>query len=1091
MFNLDLDTLNEDRLRKAVDPATYQMGQALFERGMVQIIDLGELTANCTVLDKRNHHVEFRIARGLLYMKCSCSHASRGLICEHDVAAWMGLRQRLIRELPAAWQLQIKQILGTAQDAPRRNRAQSYLLFFSLQPESRGMDVDWKIVPYTLQFNQTPSDLRPLLENDFTSIDAQTLREYVENNPDLTTRLRSPYTPLDAEICRNCDPSTVNLANVLLERNRSFAYAYNLRFPLGDYLALLARSQAPLFYGSLGHPLSRGIQVLHQAGQVRLNVDRDPAGLHLRVSLFAGEQALPVLPQDIQIILDEPLWVLADRWLLSLDNASNINLLQSFTDTPELVISPDQEADFIDQYLLDLARHFPLQGNAITWETVDIDPTPRLYLSEVNGELQGQLRFAYDSTELSYNSDLPAETIQRKDDGHILVRILRRTEAEKAAYDLLGSATYGMKRSPYPAASGLFCLRARTHPVDFLLNRVPRLAETGFEIYGEEQLKTARVNRSTPTISFRVSSGIDWFDVQTVVNFGELEVSLQDIRRALRKRERFIKLADGSIGEIPEEWVERYRHLFNLGEATSEGLRLSRYQVTLLDHALADADWAQIDAEFETRRARLRALANGDFQGIIPRSLPEGFIGELRPYQKAGYDWLHFIHDHRFGGCLADDMGLGKTVQALVFLQSLYERQDETRPQQASLLVVPRSLLVNWQREAARFTPDLRLLEFFETDRIKDTAIFDGVDLVITTYGVMLRDLQLLHSYNFHYAILDESQAIKNPLSQTARAAHLLNASHRLVLTGTPIENSTAELWSQFNFLNPGLLGNLQYFKSEFGLPIEKKNDEAAVQSLRRMVYPFILRRTKDQVAPELPPRTERILYCDMDPAQRKLYNRTRDYYRGVLLGMLDKDGLGGSQMKILEGLLRLRQISNHPILVDEKFQGGSAKFELLLETIETLRAENHKALIFSQFVQMLSLIRREMDTQQIPYTYLDGSTIARQEQVDAFQNNSSIPFFLISLKAGGLGLNLTAADYVIHIDPWWNPAAEMQASDRTHRIGQDKPVFVYKLIARDTVEEKILQLQERKRSLVDQIITTEGAFFKNLTAEDVKALFS
>jgi non-specific serine/threonine protein kinase len=339
--------------------------------------------------------------------------------------------------------------------------------------------------------------------------------------------------------------------------------------------------------------------------------------------------------------------------------------------------------------------------------------------------------------------------------------------------------------------------------------------------------------------------------------------------------------------------------------------------------------------------------------------------------------------------------------------------------------------------------------------------------------------------------LLDESQAIKNPLSQTARATRLLNGDHRLVLTGTPVENSAQELWSQFAFLNPGLLGSLEFFRNEFVLPIEKKADEKAAQALRRIVYPFILRRTKDQVAPELPPRTERILYCDMEPAQRKIYTRTRDYYRGMILGMLEKEGLNQSRFRILEGLLRLRQISNHPRLVDEKFRGESGKFELLIETIETLQAENHNALIFSQFVQMLRVVRETMDERQIPYTYLDGHTRNRMELVDEFQNNPQIPFFLISLKAGGQGLNLTAADYVIHIDPWWNPAVEMQASDRSHRIGQEKPVFIFKLITKDSVEEKILQLQDRKKMLVEQIITTDSSFFKSLTAEDVQELFS
>jgi len=310
-------------------------------------------------------------------------------------------------------------------------------------------------------------------------------------------------------------------------------------------------------------------------------------------------------------------------------------------------------------------------------------------------------------------------------------------------------------------------------------------------------------------------------------------------------------------------------------------------------------------------------------------------------------------------------------------------------------------------------------------------------------------------------------------------------------MTGTPVENNTFELWAQFAFVMPGLLGSLDYFKDEFVKPIEKASDEQTAQTLRKMVYPFILRRTKEQVAPELPPRTERVVYCDMKPAQQRFYFKIRDRYRDLLLGMIAKEGLDKSRLKILEGLLRLRQISNHPKLVDPQFHGDSGKMEVLLDTLETLYSETHKALVFSQFVQMLYLVRTELDVRGIPYAYLDGNTRDRQAQVDRFQNDPNVPFFLISLKAGGVGLNLTAADYVIHIDPWWNPAVERQASDRTHRIGQDKPVFIFKLITRDSVEEKILQLQEKKKELVEKLITTEGSFFKDLTPEDVQALFS
>ncbi|MBK9711190.1 MAG: hypothetical protein IPO81_07645 [Kouleothrix sp.] len=450
--------------------------------------------------------------------------------------------------------------------------------------------------------------------------------------------------------------------------------------------------------------------------------------------------------------------------------------------------------------------------------------------------------------------------------------------------------------------------------------------------------------------------------------------------------------------------------------------------------------------------------------------------------------WVYDFEIEQHHNFVANNIICHNTIQTLAFLQSLYEREPDLP---ATLLVLPRSLLFNWQREAERFTPDLRVYIHADQGRIDDSSEFGTHELVLTTYGTMLRDVEMLRKYEFHYLILDESQAIKNPLAETSKAARLLRGAHRLVLTGTPVENSTLELWSQFAFLNPGLLGNLDYFREEFVNPIERQQSGDTAQFLRKMVYPFILRRTKDQVAPDLPPRTERVIVSDMEPAQRKLYNKQRDYYRALLLGLIENDGMNDARMQILEGLLRLRQICNHPRLVDDKFKGASGKFDLLLETLETLRAEGHRALVFSQFVQMLTLVREALDARGLPYAYLDGQTRDRQSAVDRFQNDESIPFFLISLKAGGVGLNLTAADYVFHIDPWWNPAVEMQATDRTHRIGQDKPVFVYKLVVKDSVEEKILLLQDRKRELVEQVIGAEGGVFKSLTREDVEVLFT
>lgn len=1085
MYTINLDTFNEDRLLKSVDPETLRLGKELFEKGAAQVVELLDLTARCVVQDKRNFHIQFKINKQHLYLRCSCSHATRGLICEHDVAAWLAIQDQLTQQIPPEWRQQAEKLV-TSSVRPQRSHPAPYLLFYSLQKDLLTSSLTWRITPHILPLSTLPREIAQ------AHFDAMQWKDYVEDNPESSLRLRSPHLGMDAEDCLNCGPEGIKLANLLYERRTVYS-AYAMQpFPVLDFLYLIRKTGGQLFLGDSDRPLRKYLEIAEHPAETHLNLDLDEKGLHITPELTVNGQVLQVAPGDLQVILDAPTWVLSDRLLVELSHPSDLELLKNFRSNSEFFIPSGDVEDFANHYLLDLAQQTIVRGNAITWENISPEPIARLYLSESNGELIVQLKFAYQDIELNCESSPPLESLQRKPGALSLVRITRQPEQEKSFFDQLSSTGFGLKRAPLPSKPGLFRLRARTHPVDFLLNILPRLSQAGYEIFGEERLKTARVNRNTPTISFQVSSGIDWFDVQAVVNFGELEVPLQEIRRLLRKRERYIKLPDGSIGEIPEIWLERYHYLFTLGDPHDKGLRFSRHHLVLIDQALNQADSLSLDQEFENQRSRLRELMARNFEGISSHPLPQGFIGELRPYQKAGFDWLHFLRDYQFGGCLADDMGLGKTIQALVFLQSIYHGEElEAPPATASLLVVPRSLLVNWQREAARFTPSLRLLEFFDSDRLKDLEGFKDVDLVITTYGVMLRDIQLLHSYEFDYAILDESQSIKNPLSQTARAAHLLRARHRLVLTGTPIENSTAELWSQFAFLNPGLLGNLKYFKTEFGLPIEKRHDDRAVENLRKLVYPFILRRTKDQVTPELPPRTERTLYCDMEPAQRKLYNRTRDLYRGMLLGMFEKEDLNESRMKILEGLLRLRQIANHPQLVDEKSHSSSGKFELLLDTMETLRAEGHKALVFSQFVKMLSLVRREIDQRQIRYTYLDGQTQARQEQVDIFQNDPTIPFFLISLKAGGLGLNLTAADYVIHIDPWWNPAVEMQASDRTHRIGQEKPVFVFKLITRDSVEEKILILQERKKDLVDQIITTESTFFKDLTVEDIQALFS
>jgi SNF2 family DNA or RNA helicase len=444
---------------------------------------------------------------------------------------------------------------------------------------------------------------------------------------------------------------------------------------------------------------------------------------------------------------------------------------------------------------------------------------------------------------------------------------------------------------------------------------------------------------------------------------------------------------------------------------------------------------------------------------------------------------MQFLREFGFGGCLADDMGVGKTAQVLATLEA--RRAEGKGP---SLVVVPKSVMFNWRQESERFTPRLRVLEHHGTAR--DASQIPKYDLVLTTYGTMLRDAPSLAKMEFDYVVLDEAQAIKNATTASSKAVRLLRGKHRLALSGTPVENHLGELWSLFEFLNPGMLGEARLLQMAGGMA--RNPSEEARQLLAHALRPFILRRTKQQVVRELPEKTEQTIFCDLEGAQRKHYEELRNHYRLSLLEKVRTEGLGRSKMHVLEALLRLRQAACHPGLLDPKrVDEPSAKLEVLMAQLAEVREEGHKALVFSQFTSLLAIVRRRLDQAGMRYEYLDGATTHRQTHVETFQNDAGCGLFLISLKAGGLGLNLTAAEYVFLLDPWWNPAVEAQAVDRAHRIGQTRPVFAYRLIARDTVEEKVLQLQKTKRDLADAILSEDNSLIRDLKSEDLELLLS
>jgi non-specific serine/threonine protein kinase len=611
------------------------------------------------------------------------------------------------------------------------------------------------------------------------------------------------------------------------------------------------------------------------------------------------------------------------------------------------------------------------------------------------------------------------------------------------------------------------------------------MKEMKVPVFGFETLRNFKFNTARPSTRIHVSSGLDWFDAKVEIEFGEQRIGISEIKRALAGKQSFVQLGDGTLGILPDEWLKKYSLLFKVGEGKQDKLRLSRYHMSIIDELYENRDEEEISFTLDEKFEKLKA-----FKNIPDIEAPNHLREILRPYQTSGYQWLNYLNEVGWGGILADDMGLGKTIQALTMLQHYKTQHKELK----AVVICPTTLIYNWQNEVKKFTPELTYYIHHGNNRIRKAEELIKYNIVITTYGTLRSDISLFLEIFFDYVVLDESQAIKNPSSKVTKAATLLTAKNRLCMSGTPLQNNTFDIFAQMNFLNPGLLGSLEFFRNEFATPIDKFGEPEQKEHLKKLLYPFILRRTKEQVAKDLPEKTETILFCEMQEEQRIIYDSYRNIFRDKILGAIDQQGIGKSQLTILQGLMKLRQICDSPAILneEEKLPNHSIKLDELTREI-TENIGQHKALVFSQFLGMLGLIKEKLKEQNIPFEYFDGSTSStdREKAIQNFQNNEDCRVFLISLKAGGVGLNLTAADYVYIVDPWWNPAVEQQAIDRTHRIGQTKNIFAYRMICVDTIEDKILELQERKKVLAKELIADEASFVKGLTKADVEYLFS
>ena len=858
---------------------------------------------------------------------------------------------------------------------------------------------------------------------------------------------------------------------------------------MGKILELLRHDKQTFIMGKDGEPTWKQIKLAPEKASVLFHFMRNEDNTHYFPRIrYAGEK-LDFQYKNASLICYEPAWLMLNDVVYSFDKPIDGKKLQPFLNKKFIAIPRTIEENYYRKFVAPLLESFDVFVKGFNVQDERFEPSPYLSFSEIlatdliAGKLNGEAKAERGVSKILFNLSFKygehlvqtqeakriSVSMEKTPDSYIFHKLIRDLNREKDFAKELHKRALEVKNGQ--------AVLDKSEAFSWLNSNLQELEQLGFTVQQSEKSgKSYFIGEIALEVG--ITEKNDWFDVYGIVRFGEFEIPFIKLKsHILTKNNEFI-LPNGQVAIIPEEWFTQYIELFAFAEGEDQ-LTLKKHHMALVND-LQNGNLATVTMSRKLEKLR-------EFETIADQPLPAGFKGELRPYQKAGYNWLHFVQNYKFGGCLADDMGLGKTVQTLAMLQHRKENGAET----ASLLVMPTSLVYNWINEAQKFTPNLRVLNYTGTYRDKNVELFQEYDVVLTSYGIVRLDAVLLKSYYFDYIILDESQAIKNPDSNTSRSVRELKSRHRLILTGTPVENSTMDLWSQMSFINPGLLGNQHFFRNEFLKPIEKDKDEHKTRRLHSLIKPFILRRHKSQVAKELPEKIEHTTFCKMTEEQEHAYEETKSYYRNKILKNLEEHGPGNTQFMLLQGLTKLRQIANHPYMTDAGYEGESGKLKEVMRMTKNIVAKGHKVLIFSQFVKHLDIMRKSLDEKEIAYTYLDGNTKNRHAQVERFQKDESIQVFLISLKAGGVGLNLTAADYVFILDPWWNPAVEAQAVDRAHRIGQQNKVFTYKFITKDTVEEKILALQNRKIQLVTDLISTDETIIKSLTKEDIDNLLS
>jgi superfamily II DNA or RNA helicase len=827
--------------------------------------------------------------------------------------------------------------------------------------------------------------------------------------------------------------------------------------------------------------------------KVEYHLERKDGNLIYFIKVFHKNKELNLQKLNSEILVEEPGFVVLGDAIYHFEEQQDAKRLKPFFTKKEIVIPATSEAMYLDKFIKPIAEKFVLKTKGITHIVQETHPRAMIKLMVFNQVMNVSLHFQYGSKVYNAHEVVKGVVkINKGSDGEWeIVQSGREFNWERTQMESL--LELGFKH--YQGA--IYNIPTSQSLESFIDETIPTLRNWGFQV-DQGHLKNPFL-LAKPQIFYTMKQENDWFDLDIIVKLGTFDIPFKKFRKNLVEGNRYYELPDKSIAILPEEWFTRLLSMVDLAEDMPSGaVRLRHFHYGLLE----ELDSLAVNRSEE----RLHTILS-TFKKNVDVTTPERFTATLRSYQQTGLQWLMALHENRFGGLLADDMGLGKTIQTLAFFECLHHQSENKIPEvnkktkssssgtaDAKFMVVaPTSLMFNWKEEIEKFTG---LTVFIYSGNNRNRFVweyFRDFDIILTTYGTLRNDMDVLSRVKFDVVVFDEAQNLKNPTSQSSKAARQVVATQKIMLSGTPVENSTSDLWSLINISNPGLLGTHGKFVKTFATKIEKLGDNHRTEELKKLIMPFVLRRTKEQVASELPPRHEQILYCEMSSKQSTVYEKTKSAFRNDLLKTVRQIGIDKSRFHVLKGLLQLRQMANHPFLADNEYDGDSGKFNQIYETLEHVLEGGNKVLLFSQFVKHLKLFRNALDQKGVTYAYIDGATPVdmRSQQVKQFQHEKDCNVFLISLKAGGVGLNLTAADYVFIADPWWNPAVERQAMDRAHRIGRENPVFVYKFISENSVEEKIKRMQDKKKQIAGDLIDEEPSWLSNITTEELDEILS